>query len=100
VGWVMPLKRQATKAFGAVVVASAAVSNGCSTCSRLKHLDELINPWLARQQCAGEAVGVGVNFFAEILHLRERRPANQGGDVLVVFVAWFGLAMAIIENGW
>ena len=47
-------------------------------------------PWLASVEAAGEAVGVRV-VLAEHLQLADVHLADQGGYVLVVVVAGFGL---------
>ena len=57
---------------------------------RLEHLHELEDALVGAVQAAGEAVGVGVA-LAEHLELADVDLADEGGDVLVVVVAGFGL---------
>ena len=81
-----------TEAFGAVVV--AFLGGGQQRVQhldrRLEHLDEFHQALVGPAQRARVAVGVGV-VLRVFLELADIHLADQGGDVLVVFVARLGL---------
>jgi len=86
------LERDGGESFGALVVALL----GCRQQwvqhldGRLEHLDKFQQPLVGLAQPAGIGIGIGivlaVGFQLANIHL-----ADQGGNILVVFVTGFGL---------
>ncbi|MNU87604.1 hypothetical protein D3C71_773880 [compost metagenome] len=92
VGQQDPGERNRAQAFGTVVV--AFLGGGQQWVQhldrRLEHFDEFHQALVGPAQCARVAVGVGV-VLREFFQFADIDLAHQCRDVLVVFIAWFGL---------